>query len=135
MAANRNPIFPATIKTSAAQILPADTTVAKTLVTPGADGTNIKAIGVVSDDTATETIILSLLISAVSYKIGESVIAIGSGTNGTAHAVNLLNSVDATYLNADGTLDLAFGSVLQIAAKATITAAKTLNVVAHHGDY
>lgn len=135
MPINRTPIFPEVLTTDAVQILPADTTVAKTLSTPGTNGRNLRAISCVSDDTAAVTVILSILKSAVSYKIGESVVPIGAGTNGSAKAVNLLNSVDATWLNADGTLDLASGAVLQVAAKVTITAAKTVNIVAHGGDY
>lgn len=135
MPINRNPIFPEVVTTDTVQILPADTTVAKTLSTPGLNGRNITAITCVSDDTASVTVVLSILKAAVSYKIGESVVAIGSGTNGVAHAVNLLNTVDATYLKPDGSLDLANGAVLQVNAKVTITAAKTVNIVAFGGDY
>lgn len=135
MSSNRTPIFPETITTDGITLINADGTAAKALSTPGASGRNIRAVSVTSDDTAAVRLTLSILKSAVTYKIGESVIPIGAGTNGTAKAINMLNSVDATWLNPDGSIDLASGAVLQVAAIAAVTAAKTVYVVAFGGDY
>lgn len=133
--ANRNPIFPESITTDTISFANADGTAVKALATPGANGRNIRAIAVASDDTAAVTLVLSILKSAVTYKIGETVVPIGAGTNGTAKAVNLLNSVDATWLNPDGSIDLASGAVLQVNAKVAVTATKKVDVVAFGADY
>lgn len=135
MPINRNPIFPEVVTTDAVQIVNADGTTAKTLSTPGTNGRNITSIPCVSDDTAAVTVNLSILKGGTSYRIGQTVVPIGAGTNGTAKPVNLLNTVDATWLKPDGSIDLANGAVLQVAANVAVTAAKTVNIVAMGGDY
>lgn len=135
MAINRTPIFPETITLDGATIVAADAVAAKALSVAGANGRNIRAVSCVSDDTALMRVTLSILKGGVTYRIGESAIPIGAGTNGTAKAVNLLNSADATWLNADGSLDLAPSTTLQVAVVSTVTAAKTLYFVAFGGDY
>lgn len=135
MTANRNPVFPELITTDAVQIANADGTNAKALSTPGANGRNLTAVIATSTDTAAAVLNLSILKGGVTYPIGQTSVPAGAGTNGAAKAVNLLNAVDAPYLRPDGSLDLANGAVLQVAANLAVTAAKTVSVVAFGGDY
>lgn len=60
MAAGTAPIFYATPKTAGVQILPADTTTKKTLVTAGANGSLVLGIEVTTTDTAVNDIGLYL---------------------------------------------------------------------------
>jgi hypothetical protein len=135
MSANVTPIFPKVPRVDVVQFVNADGTTAKALVTPSTDGTRIANAVVTSDDTAAVTLVLSILKSAVTYKIGECVVPIGAGTNGTTAAKALFDSVQTPYLEPDGSLALPSGAVLQVAPKVAVTATKTLSVVTFGGDY
>jgi hypothetical protein len=135
MSINRTPVFPEVITTDAITFANADGVAAKALSTPGVNGRNIYAIVCTSNDTAAAVANLSILKGGITYPIGQSAIPIGAGTNNANKAVNLLNSVDATYLKPDGSLDLANGAVLQVNMTTAVTAAKNINVVAFGGDY
>ena len=131
MAANTTPIFPGTVTTDAVKFENADGTTAKTLLTAGAAGTRVDAIVVTSTDTAARTLTLGLLKNAVTYRIGEIVVPIGAGTNGTekpADGITLaLPMLDCLHIEA--------GCSLTVAAQVAVTAGKAIDVVALGGDY
>ena len=79
MAGTATPIFPQTVKNYVAQILPADTTTKKTLVTGATNGTKIESITVASTDTSARDLLLYLTVSAVDYLLGTVAIPINSG--------------------------------------------------------
>lgn len=123
--------FPATVVNG-------DGTNKKTVVTPAAAGTRLKALYVTSDDTSDRTLILGKTISAVDYLMGEVLIPDGSGTNGTDPAVNLLSAVAMPGLQYDGVsrwIDIATGTTFWVKAKVAVTSGKTLYVLGEGGDF
>lgn len=132
------PIFPGAVKTPAAQIQNADGTNAVTLMTAGASGAKIESIAATSTDTSPVTVQVIATISAVDYTLGEVAIPAGSGTNGTAKAVDLLNVSDLPWARSDGVnryLLLGSGVVLKLKAKTAVTAGKVLQFMAQGGDF
>jgi hypothetical protein len=134
MSINRNPIFPEVPTADCVQIANADGTTVKTLSTPGSNGRNITAIVATSNDTAAVVLNLSILKGGITYPLCQVTVPIGAGTS-AAKPYNILNITDMPFLAADGSLTLASGAVLQVAANAAVTAAKTVQIIAIGGDY
>jgi hypothetical protein len=140
MAANTSPIFIKNRKVAVVQIVPADTTTLKTLMTAGAEGSRLLAINVSTDDTAAETLGVYIQIagSGTNFPLGVKTVALRSGdpTNtGAVPSVNLLDLAAIASLDPDGSLGLGAGDVIKVGVQATITAAKTTTVAAVYGDY
>ena len=141
MAANTSPIFVKNRKVAVVQILPADTTTLKTLMTADAtNGSRLLAINVSTDDTVAETLGVYIQIagSGTNYPLGVKTVALRSGdpTNtGAVPSVNLLDLAAIASLDPDGSLGLGPGDVVKVGVQATITAAKTTTVAAIYGDY
>ena len=139
MAGNNNPIFPGTLQNYRARIQNADGTTPVTLITGPTNGCKVESIAVTSDDTVAVVLQLIATISAVDYILGECTIAIGSGTNGTAKAVNLLNTTDFPWLRSDEAgrpyLYVASGTTLKLKAKTAVSSTKTVAAFAQAGDF
>ena len=135
MAVTHEAIYPQTPGTAVATIVPADTTAKKTVMTAGENGAKVAFVAVTSDDTSDKTLAVYVNDGVTDGHIGDVVIPDGSGTNGTDKAVSLLNATDLPFLPADLTIPLKAGDVLKIAAKAAVTADKTIYVTAFYGDY
>ena len=137
MAAGTTPIFLATVATAASTILPADTTTAKTIVTAGADGARVMALSATTDDTA--PIDYSVYVqrngAGTDYLLGSVSVPAGAGNTSAVAAVDLFDPSKLKGLDLDGTLPLGSTDVLKVAARTTITAAKTTYIVALYGDY
>lgn len=139
MTGTATPIFPQTIKGGVAQILPADTTTLKTLVTPGANGSKVDSISVTSTDTATRDVQLWITVTAVNYLLGTVNIPIGSGNTNAVPSISLLDSLQTPFIRTDNNgnkyLYLPSGGVLSIAVLTTVTAAKAIQAYAQYGDF
>ena len=139
MAGTATPIFPQTVKNYVAQILPADTTTKKTLVTGATNGTKIESICVASTDTAARDVQLWMTISAVDYLLATIAIAINSGNTNAVPTVDIMRHAQWPGLSYDSSgnkiLYVGSGSVLKIAALSTVTAAKEIDVLAIGGDF
>jgi hypothetical protein len=131
--------LPAALKNAGVTIVPADTTDLKTLYTAAANDAVLKSLAVVSNDTTAVNLRVFLTIGGTDYQIGTVNIPIASGTNGTANAVDVLNSTAMPFLpldrNGKRILPLLAGTVLKVAALATVTAAKTVTVTAIVEEY
>lgn len=100
----------------------ANGTGALTVFTAGTNGSVLSGLNVYSTDTATGTMTLNLVISAVSYPIVTTQIAIQSGNITGTPPVNLLSAAILPSLPRD-----AYGNpVLNIPAGATLTAAMSV---------
>ena len=130
MAANTSPIFEAVVVNKGIQIVAADTTTKKSLHTGGTNGTRIDSISCTSNDTSAVALAFYITIGGTDYYIGDVNLAIGAGYT-TVSKVDAL----ATLAPSLGYLPLGSGDVLKVAAVATVTAAKTVDVVATGGDY
>lgn len=139
MANSNVPMFVQTITTGVQQVLPADTTSLKTLVTAGANGSRVSSIVVSTTDTTTRDLQLWLTRSATSYLIGTVNIPLSAGNVNSAPSINILGNsqIPGLPLDANGNpyIDLKAADVLAIATTTTVTAAKAENAVAVCGDF
>lgn len=131
--------FIATPKTPVVAFVNADGTSFKTVMTGAALGSRIDSL-VASNSDATNPYVLQLAIqvSGVDYVIGEVTLPAGSGTNGAAKAVSLLNTADipALIVSEGSALWLASGASLRVRPKTAISGATTVQVVGlAAGDY
>jgi hypothetical protein len=139
MSGTATPIFPQTIKNYVAQILPADASGKKALVTGATNGTKIEAITVASTDTSARDLQLVLTISSVDYILATVSIPANSGNTNALPAVDILRHAQWTGLSYDSNgnkiLYVANGSVLNVKTLTTVTAAKEIDVLAIGGDF
>lgn len=136
MSTNKNPIFLASVASSNIQLDAADTTVAKTIFTAGADGGAITNLSATTDDTTAITVVVSSNDGAQTNVLGEVIVLPGAGTDGSTPAKNILDAVAFPgVLQADGSLVVGANTVITVAAKVTITAAKVLSLSAVGGSY
>jgi hypothetical protein len=139
MAGTATPIFPQTIQNWAVQILAADTTTKKTLVTGGTNGTKIEGINVNSDDTSAKTLLLYLSDGTTDYLLSWVNIPANSGFTTSIPAVAVLQSTQLPVFDYDSNGNKVFylkaGWSIKVAAQATLTSAKTFNIVAFGTDF
>lgn len=149
MAKQTNLYLPTGYQDGFCTILPADTTAWKGIVQIAADDANLKVFSAVSDDTAAVNLRIGInvggslsgntITGGTTYQIGTVNIPIASGTNGTAAAVDLLNSTAmpqcAIDRNGKRFLPMVGGNILCVAALATVTTAKTVTVIAKTEKY
>jgi hypothetical protein len=131
MAANTDgPIWELVPKDEGLQFTSADTTTKKTLVTGGTNGTRVDAIWVSTNDTAAVNLAFYLKDGSTSFYIGVVSVPIGSGYTTVAR-------VDALAVLSPilGYLIVENGWTLECNCVATMTAAKTTDVVAIGGEY
>lgn len=140
MAVTNTPIFPQTISNfSAVQILPADTTTLKTLVTAGANGSKVENIIVNSTDTANKDLQLVVTKGGVDYPLATIQIPLNAGNTNAIIPVSLFQHAMLVGLNTDNNgnkyLYLGSGSVLKAKVTASVTAAKVISLFPQGGDY
>ena len=132
MASSAN--FPAQPLFGLAQILNADASGQKTLLTAGAAGAKVTSIAAMSDDSSARLITLSVLRSAVNYPIAVVSVPANAGTNGTAAAANLLDESLSSWVPVDNDgqryVLLEAGDVLQVKSGSTVTSAKAVTICA-----
>ena len=139
MPGTATPIYPKTVKNYVAQVLPADASALKTLVTGATNGTKIESITVASTDTAARDLQFTITISAVTYVLATVSIPANSGNTNALPAIDILRNAQWPGLaydsNANKYLYIASGSTLKINTLTTVTTAKEIDVLASGGDY
>ena len=130
MAANTSPIFELTTTDDGVQFTSTDTTAKKSIQTGGTNGTRIDAIYVSTNDTAAVNLAFYINDTVTDFYIGNVVVAIGSGYTTVARVDAM-----ATLSPRLGYLVLPSGYILKANCVATMTAAKTTDVLATGGDY
>lgn len=139
MAGTATPIFPQTVKNYAAQILPADTSTVKTLVSGATNGTKIEAITIASTDSVARDVQLVMTISSVVYILATITIPITAGSVNSVPAVDILRNAQWPGLaydsNGNKILYVANGATLGVKSLTTVTTAKEIDVLAIGGDY
>lgn len=133
------PVFPQTVKTNVSQILPADTTTLKTLVTPGTNGTRIDNIFVSSTDTSAKDLQFVLTVSSVDYVLGTLSIPANTGFTNSVPSISVFAHSQFVALNNDVNgnkhLFLANGAVLKVKSLSNVTTAKAISIIAQCGDF
>lgn len=130
MAANNAPIFELIPHNAGVQFTSADTTTKKDLITGDTDGTRVDSIMCSTNDTAAVNLAFYLTTGGTDYYIGNVNLPIGSGYTTVVRVEALMTLAPQT-----GWLWLASGEKLKCNCVATMTAAKTTDVVAMGGDY
>lgn len=141
MAVTATPIFLQAPKHGVVQIVPADTTANKTVVTAGADGSKVFALYAYSDDTAARDLRISIVRSATTYPVTCVNIPLTSGLTSSIPPVNLFAGgqfpAGMLAIDQDGQnyLYLESGDTLVVNALVAVTAAKTITVHADFGNF
>lgn len=138
---NPTPTFAKQPRLGAAQILPADASNLKALVTAGSNGSKVVAIHAASTDTSGRDLQLLVTRSAVNYILGTTTVGALAGNAGGTPAVDLLSTTNfPTNLFAvdhDGQhyLNLESGDVLNVKSLTTVTTAKEIDILAEFEDF
>ena len=139
MAVTATPIFPQLVESPAVQILPADTTTLKTIVTAGTDGTLVNELLVSSTDTSARDLQLYVTISAVDYLLGTVSIPANSGNTNALPTIGVFDGNQISSLQIDNSghrfLQLGSGAVLKAKVLTTVTAAKAISIIAQCGSF
>lgn len=135
---NTAPTFAKQPRKGLAQILPADTTAQKTVITAGSSGSKVLSLHASSTDTADRDVAISLVRSATTYLLGTIKVPLSSGNTNAIFPLDLLNTTVFAFgllaVDHDGQhyLNLESGDTLVVNALTTVTAAKVISV---HSDY
>lgn len=139
MAGTATPIFPQTVKNYVAQILNADASNVKTLVTGATNGTKIESLSAATTDGTARDVQLVLTISSVTYILATINIPANSGNTNSVPAVDLLRHAQWPGLSYDANgnkiLYVASGAVLGVKSLTTVTSAKEIDFLAVGGDF
>ena len=125
-------------KCGLAQILPADTTNRKTLITAGADGNKVTGISAINTDTVNDRL-LQFWVSrgGVFFLLNTVNVPLTSGNVATVPPVNIFSNWSGLPLDNDGQkyLYLESGDVLSVASTGTVATLKEVDVIAVHGAF
>ena len=130
MAQNTSPIFELVPTDKGVQFTSTDTTAKKSIQTGGTNATRIDAVYCSTNDTATVNLAFYINDTVTDFYIGNVNLPIGAGYT-TIPRVDALATLAPTL----GYLVLPSGYILKTNCVATMTAAKTTDVVATGGDY
>ncbi len=128
--ANTSPIFELTANNVGTQFTSADASNKKTVFTAGSNGSRVDSISLCSNDTAAINLAVYFTIGGTDYYQGNINVPIGSGYTTVVKVEGLL-----TIAAQLGYIFLPASAVMKVNCVATMTAAKTLDVVVQGGDY
>jgi hypothetical protein len=145
MPVTSTPAFAQAIAVGVAQILPADTTTLKTVLTAGANGALIDSILVSSSDTSSRDLQFWTTLGGVDYLLCTITIPGNSGFTNSAGIQSILDNarfgstaapLGLQILDPNGNklLRLAAGEVLKAKCLTTVTAAKAIYIRASGAD-
>lgn len=121
------------------QILPADASGLKTVVTGGANGSKVSSLMLSSSDTTARDVTIGRSRSGTFYALGTVTVPITAGQIAATGGINGLNTVAIPGLPFDNDgmpyLFLQSGDTLDIKAITTVTAAKAISASSDYGDF
>lgn len=140
MAGTATPIYPQTIKNWGVTFVNADGTTIKTLVTGGTNGSVVEWINVSSTDSAARDMKWYLNDGTTNFLIStQSTLANAGNTNAISSIATLNNTTlfGSVPFNNSGNkyIYVANGWSLRAGMAVAVTAAQTIAVTAHGGDY
>jgi hypothetical protein len=131
--------FTQEIEIAGKQLTSASTTALQTLYTAGSNDCVVKSLTATSDDSAAINLKVVINDGTTDLLLGTVRIAATSGTDGAAATVDILGSSLLPGLPRDlnnrAILPLKNGHILKVGALATMTSAKTANIVAVIEEY
>lgn len=139
MAVTATPIFPQAVKTFTAQILPADTTTKKTLVTGGTNGTKVESLMLASTDTTSRDVQFWMNNGSIDLLLCTISAVLNSGNTNAVPTIDVFRHAQWPSLSYDSNgnriLYVASGCILKVACTGTVTAAKEIDIVGCGGDF
>lgn len=131
------PTLPKQPRKGLIQILPADTTTQKTVITAGANGNKVVNLTASSTDTAAHDIQVAIVRSATTYILATTTVPITAGFVAGTPPVDLLALIPNLPRDQDGQpyLFLESGDTLVVSALVTVTAAKIISVHSDHAEF
>lgn len=130
MAKNSTQFFPANYGTVPVTFATSDGTTAKDIVAAGANDSIIRSLVIVSNDTAIQTITLTITNgSGVTFILGVFVVAPGSGTDGNTAAVDALSASWLPLANGKRYLPLQTGWKIQGKMAAAVTGGDAVSIL------
>lgn len=122
------------------QIVNADASANKTVVTAGANGSKVVSLLASSTELTANNrdVQVSIIRSATVYILGTTTVPFSAGFTVAGGApINLLAVINNLPVDNDGQryLFLEFGDTLVVASLTTVTAAKTISVHSDYGDF
>lgn len=132
-----NPIFVSGPRTVVASIANADSTTFKDLFAAGSSGSRVDLCSIANSDASNAyTVQVAIRMGSTDYVLGEVAVPAGSGTNGSAKSVNLLDDTNIPALaNTLEVLFLESGATLRVKSKTAVSGSNTLQFIATGGDY
>ena len=131
--------FTKDLRAKPTQFLPADTTVAKQIFDPSAEGSRVDGIVITSTDTVARTVLLQINNGGTISLLGHVSVPAGAGTDGSVAAVSGLNRGNLPWLKIDANgnpyINLNTGMNLQAKMLAAITASKEINITVLGANY
>lgn len=131
--------FTQTIKTPCVALTSANGTTAATLYTASSNDAVVKSLVVSTNDTTAVNLVVSINNGSSDFVLGTVNIPINSGYTGAIASVDVLGSSLIPGLpkdiNGRNVLPLPSGYVLKVGCLATMTSAKTTNIIASVEEY
>jgi len=139
MSKNSITFFTKDLRCKPTQFLPADTTVAKQIFAPSAEGSRVDGIIITSTDTVARVVLIQINDGSGISKLGHINVPAGAGTDGSTPAVAGLNRGNLPWLKIDASgnpyVNLNNGMNLEAGMLATITAAKQIDICILGANY
>lgn len=139
MAKSTNLNFTQTLKSPCLALTSASTTALVALYTASANDAVVKSLVVTTNDTTAVNLVIAINNGTSDFVLGTVNIPINSGYTGAIASVDVLGSTLLPGLprdiNGRSVLPLAAGYILKVGCLATMTAAKTTNVLASVEEY
>lgn len=139
MAVTATPVFVQTPKVGLVQILNADASANKTVVTGGTNGTKVTSLTLASTDTSARVVNVNIVRSGTTYNLGAVSVPITAGTDGATLTINCFSPLVIPGLPVDNDgqpyLFLQSSDTLSVSAATTVTSGKIISAVAVSGDF
>lgn len=134
-----SPTFVAAGRIGVVQIVNADGTNKKTVVTGGNQHSKIVSLTATSTDTSAHNLTVSITRSAVNYDLCTYTVPASAGEDAATSAVNLLASLllPGLPIDNDGNryLFIENGDTLTVSSNTAVTSGKVINLLAVYGDF
>ena len=139
MAGTATPIFPQTIKNYVTQIVNADASNLKTILTGAANGTLLNRIWVCSNGSSARDLQFYVTIGGTDYLIGTLSIPASSGFTNAVPQVGVFESTQfpSMFLDNNGNkvMRIESGAILKVKALTTVTSAKAISIFCQGGEF
>lgn len=139
MAKNTQVYFTKDIRFKPTTFLPADTTIAKLIFNPSAEGSRVDGIAVASTSVTQRVVQLRVNDGILISKLGTITVPAGAGTNGSVAIVSGLNRGNLPWLKIDSNgnpyINLNNGMNLEASILTTLGAGETIEFTVFGANY